>query len=302
MQLICNCKRRANAPRRRALAASLLGLLALVPASLHAGEGPYFVTYDHQMEEPGNLEISFNPVIGLPKTANGFVGSTTEIEYGIKAWWTTEFYLDSQTTRHDSTIFTGWRWENRLRPLMREHWINPVLYVEFEDINGADKSLKEIVGHDVEGDWADPNHETRLEKERETETKLILSSNYKGWNIAENFIAEKNLANAPWEFGYAFGVNRPLALEASPKPCNFCRENFRAGFEMFGGLGDWHSFGLKDTSQYLAPVVSWELRNGTTLRLSPAFGLTEGSARALVRFGISYEFAGMNRRLGQMFR
>ena len=71
---------------------------------------------------------------------------------------------------------------------------------------------------------------------------------------------------------------------------------------MFGGLGDWHSFGLKDTSQYLAPVLSWELRNGTTLRLSPAFGLTEGSARALVRFGISYEFAGMNRRLGQMFR
>ena len=207
MQLTCNY--------RRALTVSLLGLLALVPASLRAGEGPYFVTYSHQMEEPGNLEISFNPVIGLPKTANGFVGSTTEIEYGIKAWWTTEFYLDSQTTRHDSTIFTGWRWENRLRPLMREHWINPVLYVEFEDINGADKSLKEIVGHDVEGDWADPNHEARLEKEREIETKLILSSNYKGWNISENFIGEKNLANEPWEFGYAFGVNRPLALEAS---------------------------------------------------------------------------------------
>ena len=185
---------------------------------------------------------------------------------------------------------------------MREHWINPVLYVEFEDINGADKSLKEVVGHDGEGDWADPNREARLEKERELETKLILSSNFRGWNISENFIGEKNLANEPWEFGYAFGVNRPLGLEASSRVCNFCRENFRAGFEMFGGLGDWHSFGLKDTSQYLAPVLSWELRNGTTLRLSPAFGLTEGSARALVRFGISYEFAGMNRRLGQMFR
>ena len=85
MQLICNY--------RHALAVPLLALLAVVPASLHAGEGPYFVTYSHQMEEPGNLEISFNPVIGLPKTANGFVGSTTEIEYGIKAWWTTEFYL-----------------------------------------------------------------------------------------------------------------------------------------------------------------------------------------------------------------
>ncbi len=302
MQRNCNYRRLVNAPRPPALAASLLALLALAPATLRAGEKPYFATYDHQMEEPGNLGVSFNPVFGLPKTANGFVGSTTEIEYGIKAWWTTEFYLDSQTTRRESTLFTGWRWENRIRPLMREHWINPVLYVEFEDINGADKSLKEIVGHDVEGDWADPNHETRIEKEREIETKLILSSNYKSWNIAENFIAEKNLANAPWEFGYAFGVNRPLALEASPKPCNFCRENFRLGAEMFGGLGDWRQFGLANTSHYLAPIVAWELRNGTTLRVSPAFGLTEGSARALVRVSLSYEFAGMNRRLGQMFR
>jgi len=292
----------SNCNYRRALTVSLLALLALVPASLRAGEGPYFVTYDHQMEEPGNLEISFNPVFGLPKTANGFVGSTTEIEYGIKAWWTTEFYLDSQTTRRESTLFTGWRWENRIRPLMREHWINAVLYFEFEDINGADKSLKEIVGHDVEGDWTEPNHETRLEKEREIETKLILSSNYKGWNIAENFIAEKNLANEPWEFGYAFGVNRPLGLEASSRACNFCRENFRLGAEMFGGLGDWHEFGLANTSHYLAPIVAWDLRNGTTLRVSPAFGLTEGSARALVRLSISYELEGAGRRVREMFR
>ena len=27
---------------------------------------------------------------------------------------------------------------------MREHWINPVLYVEYVDINGADKSLLEV--------------------------------------------------------------------------------------------------------------------------------------------------------------
>ena len=286
----------------RVISAIFFILFQASATALRAGEGPYFVTYSHQMEEPGDLEISFNPVVGLPKTATGFMGSTTEIEYGVKGWWTTEFYLDGQTTRRDSTLFTGWRWENRFRPLMREHWINPVLYFEFEDINGADKSLKEIVGHDVEGDWADPNHETRLERKREIETKLILSSNFKGWNISENFIGEKNLANEPWEFGYALGVNRPLGLEASSRACNFCRENFRAGFEMFGGLGDWHSFGLKDTSHYLAPVVSWGLRNGTTLRLSPAFGLTEGSARALVRFGISYEFSGMNRRLGQLFR
>src|SRR5579875_3508279 len=30
---------------------------------------PYFVTYDDEMEEPGNLEVSFNPLVGLPQSA-----------------------------------------------------------------------------------------------------------------------------------------------------------------------------------------------------------------------------------------
>ncbi len=272
------------------------------PVILNAGERPYFVTYDHQMEEPGNLEVSINPVLGVPKTANAFLGSWTEFEYGAKGWWTTEFYLDGQTTRHDSTVFTGFRWENRFRPLVREHWINPVLYVEFENINGADKTLKEVVGHDSERDFTDPNREARAEKKREIETKLILSSNYKGWNISENFIAEKNLTNAPWEFGYAVGASRPLALAASSKNCDFCRENFRAGVEFYGALGDWHKFGLSGTSQYIAPVLAWELPNGTTFRISPTLGLTEDSHRVLVRFGVSYELRRFDRRIRQWFR
>ena len=44
----------------------------------------------------------------------------------------TEFYLEGQSTRGDSTIFTGWRLENRFRSLAREHPINPVLYLEYE--------------------------------------------------------------------------------------------------------------------------------------------------------------------------
>jgi len=285
---------------KRLMARAIWGLpfiISLLYPSRCAGERPYFVTYDHQMEEPGAFEFAVNPTLGIPKRAHGFVGTTVELEYGLKGWWTTEFYLDSQATRRDSTLFTGWRWENRFRPLMREHWINPVLYVEFEDINGADKSLKEIVGHDGEEDLATPNGEARLERKREIEAKLILSSNFKGWNVSENFIAEKNLTNAPWEFGYTFGFNRPLGLEASSVACNFCRENFYAGVEVFGGLGDWHSFGLKDTSQYVGPLLSWELRNGTTIRFSPALGLTSQSTRALLRFSITYELQGFGRHL-----
>src|SRR6266849_4011391 len=96
-----------------------------------AQERPYFVTYDHHMEEPGNFEVAFNPFLGVPKTASTFLGGWTEFEYGAMAWWTTEFYLNGQSTYHDSTLFTGYRWENRFRPLWGEHWINPVLYFEF---------------------------------------------------------------------------------------------------------------------------------------------------------------------------
>src|SRR5947199_326407 len=170
-------------------------------------EKPYFVTYDDQMEEPGNFELSFNPVVGLPQRNRAFVGSSTEFEYGAKGWWTTEFYLDSQSTRRDSTIFTGFRWENRFR-----------------------------------------------------------------------------------------------ALAASPTPCAFCRENFKAGAELYGGLGDWHQFGFRGTAHYLGPLLTWELPGGTSFRISPTFGLNRNSARLLVRFGVSYELPRFDRRVRRWFR
>ncbi len=286
---------------------SVLGQLSLALAWLALGgvakaDKPYFVTYDDGMEEPGNFEVSFNPVLGFPRVAPGFLGGWTELEYGVKGWWTTEFYLDGQTTRGQSTLFTGFRWENRFRPLADHHWINPVLYLEFENINGADKSLMEVVNHDSVDDLASPNAEARAEKEREIETKLILSSDYKGWNISENFIGEKNLANEPWEFGYAVGVSRALALAASPGKCNFCRENFRGGVEFYGGLGTWHQFGLPGTAHYVGPLLAWNLSSGTSFRISPTFGLNCTSAHFLVRMGVSYEIPRFDRQVRRWFR
>ena len=61
-------------------------------------------------------------------------------------WWTAEAYVQGQTTANDSAVFTGFRFENRFRPLPREYWINPVIYVEYENVNGADKSFLEVMG------------------------------------------------------------------------------------------------------------------------------------------------------------
>jgi len=280
----------------------LVATLAVFPGSSRAQESPYIVTYDHYLEEPGNLEIEYFSTFGTQRGGNDFHAFWTELEYGATAWWTTELYLDGQTTFHDSTVFTGLRFENRIRPLKREHFINPVLYFEYEKKNGADKILKEVEGHDVESGFLVPNAEARKEHIDELEFKLILSSTVKGWNFAENIIAAKNLSNQPWEFGYALGASRPLALKASAKRCSLCRENFVAGVEMYGGLGDRYSFGLNNTSHYVAPVVAWNLPSNWTLRLSPGFGLNGNSHAFLLRWGVSREISGFGSAMSRLFR
>jgi hypothetical protein len=271
---------------RRLILLVLLGAAGIASAQ----EMPYFITYTHHMEEPGSLEVAVNPVIGVPKgSARHFTASSLELEYGVNGWWTSELYLDGQKTGRDSALYTGWRFENRFRLLMKEHAVNPVLYVEYEDITGADRILKEVVGFDTFEDLLEPADEARHEKKRELEAKLILSSNRKGWNIAGNLIAEKNLSGEPVEFGYAAAISRPLALAASPDRCSLCPENFSLGVEMYGGLGEWRQVTLAGTSHYIAPAIAWNLPNAVTFKFSPSFGINSNSNRALVRFGVSYE-------------
>lgn len=282
--------------------AALTFIMASLDAPAAAQESPYIVTYDHYLEEPGSLEVEYFSTFGTQRGANDFHAFWAEFEYGAKAWWTTEVYLDAQTTFNESTIFTGFRWENRFRLLQQEHLINPVLYFEYEQTTGADKILKEVEGHDVESDYAVPNGMAQRKHDHELESKLLLSGNFRGWNVAENTLATKNLTGGnPWEFGYALGASRPLALKASAHRCNSCRENFIAGAEMYGGLGDRHSFGLHDTSQYLAAVAAWNLPADWTLRLSPGFGLNDQSHIFVLRWGVSREFSGFGPAIGRLF-
>jgi len=281
---------------------ALLIFLPLLGGSSFAQESPYMVTYNHYLEEPGNLEVEYFSTFGTERGGNDFHAFWAEFEYGATAWWTTEFYLDGQTTFNDSTIFTGFRIEDRFRLFEREHLVNPVLYLEYEQISGADKILKEIEGHDTESDFADSNAALRQQHNHELELKLLLSGTFRGWNVAVNPIFTKNLLpSEPWEFAYAVGASRPLALKASPDRCNFCRENFIAGLEMYGGLGDAQSPGLRDTSHYLAPAIAWNLPSEWTFRLSSGFGLNGNSHRLLLRWGVSREFSGFGELARHLF-
>ncbi len=286
----------------RALRPARAGWLLLVFSAVlaRAQEAPYFVTYDHHLEEPGNLEIETSSTAGIPRSGQQlFIAPYAEIEYGVTGRWTSELYLESQATSGDSAVFTGWRLENRFRPLKREHGINPVLYLEYENVNEASRILKEIEGHaEISGER---NSELSRAPAHELEAKLILSSDVRDWNVAGNFLATKNFsASEGFEFGYALGVSRPLARLASGRQCRLCRENFVAGLEMYGGLGSTLDLSLRETAHYVAPAIGWQIGDNSSIRFSTGFGLTRVSYPVL-RVGYSYEIRSFGRKLAQMF-
>ena len=116
------------------------------------------------------------------------------------------------------------------------------------------------------------------------------------WNFSENFIAEKNFAHEPWEFGYAVAASRPL--KTAFRECTFCAEKLRVGAEAYGGLGDTWDLSLSDTSHYIAPVIGWDLPAHWRLTFSPGFGLTSSSLDRIYRVGFAVEIP----RFARLFR
>jgi hypothetical protein len=279
---------------RSLIVAACLFSSSALSTPARAQERAYFVTYDHYLEEPGDLEIALANTTGVPKNGNAvYHAPWLELEYGFTGWWTAELYLEGVTTR-DGRGFTGWRWENRFRPLRSEHRVNPVLYVEYEDINEASRIQKEIVGSGAIE--FEPIAELRAVHARELEGKLILSSVAGAWNLSENIIFEKNLSGDEGvEFGYSVGVSRSIGTLASDSSCHLCAENFIVGVEAYGGLGSTEGFAAGEQRHYLAPVVGWHVTPRTTIKASAGFGLTHASDDALLRAGVSFELPGGRR-------
>jgi hypothetical protein len=266
-----------------------LGMLALFSIPASAQERAYFVTYDHYLEEPGNLEVAVATTTGVPRAGHSaYTAPWLELEYGVTGWWTAELYWEGVTTLRDGSGFAGWRWENRFRPLRGEHRVTPVLYIEYESLNEASRIQKEIVGS---GPLAfEPITDLRREHAHELEGKLILSSVVGPWNVSENVIVEKNLSeNEGLEFGYSIGASRSLGGLASGTMCRFCRENFVVGVEAYGGLGSSVDRMLDETRHFIAPVLAAHVTGRSTLKLSVGFGLTETSDRYLLRVGWAHE-------------
>jgi hypothetical protein len=245
------------------------------------------VTYDDQLAKHREVEVSALTSMGKIKDdGTRYVAPWIEIEYGTTWWWTTELYLEGASYRGDGSAFTGWRVENRFRPLKSDHAVNPILYVEYENISEASRIQKEIVGRGPLP--RAPIDVLSEERAHELEGRIILSSWLRRWNVSENLIVEKNLSeDEGFEFGYAVGVSRPLG--STDQACRFCLGAVTLGLEAYGGLGTTSDEAEGGTRQFVAPVLTWQVARGGMLRASVGFGLTAASDRAVVRFGYTID-------------
>lgn len=232
------------------------------------------------------------------------------IERAMTDRWETELMLEGQKTSGEGYQFTGWRWENRYRLFEYGTFLNPGLYVEYENLKPTTKYIMEISGRTDRPE--DPERST----ERILETRLILGQDFGDkLSVSFNWINETDVfvrTSGQTDFGYALGLNymiynadggkaenhgvhnhkHAVASAAATADRQWAIAHVKLGAELFGGLGDT-SLGMTInpdvTERYLGLNVMTHLRNGLHFMIGGAVGLTEVSQRGLVRLGVGYE-------------
>lgn len=268
-----------------------LGIAILLPVTAYAANGANFVLYNHHMAEVGEKELMLMNDIGQLPDGTRYTAQMLEFELGITAQWTTEFMIEGQNTSGQGGYnFTGFRWENRYRVFDREVTLNPVLYLEYEDLSSDTLYLMEVSGRE------DATRRVKSRpRERVLETRLILSQNVgKRLNIAANWLNESDLDTGVTAFGYAVGINfrldTPVLLPGREDEDGDA--GVVLGLELFGCAGDADKGPTLDgavTQHYLAPNLLLQGRHGWKLKFGGAIGLTNVS-QDLFRMAVAYEF------------
>ncbi|MBI2748879.1 MAG: hypothetical protein HYX43_05915 [Burkholderiales bacterium] len=273
--------------------------IALLSTQAWAGNGANFVLYNHHTEKAGNTGVMFMNDFARDENDQRYSAQMLMIERGVTDKWTSEFMVEGQKTPGEPYQATGWRWENRYRPFDYGAFLNPVLYVEWENLKTTTKYQMEVSGR-TDSETGEPG----ATSEGILETRLILGHDFSDrFNVSFNWINETNWATKKTDYGYAFGLNYGLfgaghdtESHAHHKPSEagaiFIRE-LTLGAELYGGLGnsvEGITASSKVTEQYLGLNLVSHLSNGVMLQAGVAKGLTSQSQRDLFRFMIGYDF------------
>lgn len=281
-----------------------LGLLASTREA-RAGNDIYFVTYNHHIDT-GEVELMLMNDYTSPSAfrrddegQRSYFSQMIELEYSVTAQWATEFMIESFVepgTRQSR--FTGFRWENRYRLFRETVPFNPMLYVEYEDLDPLTRFKMETSG------WIRPPYResgTEPDRERVLESRIVLSQDFGRLNVAFNWINETDLNANLTAFGYAMGARYDFngghfehhaasAEHASHHDMHAASSRPTLGLELYGGLGDTRRFALRPSRQehYLQPSAMLHLGEHAMLHVGLAIGLSKASDN-LVRTSFAIE-------------
>ncbi len=205
---MCSFRRVTTWPRAFSSTRAVLFLAAVALLAAHgkawSGNEANFILYDYHTEKAATTSAMLlsdvaRDVPGEPS----YSAQMLMIEHAMTDRWTTEFMVEGQKTAGEQYQYTGWRWENRFRLFEYGTFLNPVLYIEYENLKPTTKYLMEVSGRTDA-----PENPGPPQTERILETRLILGQELSDkLDVSFNWINETNIRNGQTDFGYAFGLN-----------------------------------------------------------------------------------------------
>ena len=268
-------------------------------SSAWAGNGANFVLYNHHTEKAGDSAVMLLNDFAQDENNQPYTAQMITIERGMTDRWASEFMVESQKTPGEPYRATGWRWENRYRFFDYGAFLNPVLYVEWENLKTTTRYAMEISGR-TDSESGEPG----ATSEGILETRLILGHDFSDrFNVAFNWINETNAKTKATDYGYALGLNHGLlgaghdtkshGHHAPGSQGSFAVRELTLGVELYGGLGNSKK-GITArsgvTEHYLGVNLASHLSNGLMFQTGLASGLTSASQRGFLRFMVGYDF------------
>lgn len=313
---------------RLGLARSLKGSLLLAmlwatlpdPVRAQMDMGPYFSTINTPLEEHSWMVMAL-PDFQDARYGSSFTTAMLMAEYGISARWTAGIMAEGQKISGMPATYGGMRVNTYFHLFRDDRWLNLTLYLEYEDLNGAALYKMEVAGFGPE-DLTEPLAVARRTPVRTLEQRVILYHDWNRLNATFNFIRESPL-QAPYDsdYGYALGLFvqpawRSGAMPGAPEmagmaaspdvaaPPALSMSRLGYGLEMIGALGDDSQFGVywSRQQQYLGPVLSYDLSPHWSVRMEPAFGLSQVSDPFMLRTGVTYMFNPAGSKAGTKVR
>ena len=260
---------------------------------------PYFTVINYPLERHSFM-LKVLPDFQSARYGNNFFTGMLMAEYGLTSRWTAGVMAEGQKIDGQPVTFGGMRYNTSFHLFRDDRLLNLTLYGEYEDLNGAALYKMEVAGFGPE-DLTDPLTLVRHTPVRTFEQRVILYHDWDRLNATFDFIRETAL-QGPYgsDYGYALGLFfKPSWMSGSMErmagmssPPAFSMSRLGYGLEMIGALGDNQRFGFYRNSQqhYLGPILTYAFSSRWSVRIEPAFGLSDVSDHFILRTGVAYMF------------